>query len=491
MAVRRVVPGTEWSGQGSLEVSLYVNDAFLAYYNKPARARLRGLVENPVISGALLRRLVNEHLNEVRGYLGGRREWSDEQFDALADHPDPDVRVQLAEALHVQPEQRASLVGDPSFKVLLALASGPTPFDLPITTREPMLPLWAYDRLIERDARLREAIAGSCWAPHDLRERLSPSPTVPRAPMDELRLDRQAAEELTRLENMWDRARAAADPRLPADLVAKLAADPSPTVRLAASMHPGLSEQQRAAIDYRVAPEDRITPARWATITRDPQQQRQCAYSAHVGLRRSLAYNPSLSPDLVAVLATDEDFAVRLLLCENHADVPGETVLATYLEARTLSRGQLLDHPALPRRGLARLADSSDPSARCLVVLDPDASPELLERLSHDAHPAVRASTADDQRLSLARVLELFDDPLTTERAAANPHLPIHVMERILADERVEGTPTVYLGTWKPSELPAEDRTQHRSDRRSPSDRRAAMPPAHRLDLRRLLAWRK
>lgn len=133
-------------------------------------------------------------------------------------------------------------------------------------------------------------------------------------------------------------------------------------------------------------------------------------------------------------LPTDEDFAVRLLLCENHADVPGETVLAAFLEARTLSRGLLLDHPALRRLGLARLADSSDPCARCLVVLDPDASPELLGRLSHDPHPAVRASTADDQRLSPARVLELLDDLATTECAAASPHLPIHIMERILAD---------------------------------------------------------
>jgi hypothetical protein len=293
MAVRHVIPGIGWSGQGSLEVSMYVNDAFLAYYYKPTRARLRGLAGNPAISGALLRRLVDEHLKEVRFFLGGRREWSDEQFDALADHPDPDVRVQLAEALYAQPEQRARLVGDASFKVLLALASGPNlPPDLPITTREPILPLWAYDRLIERDARLRKAIVHNSWAPQELRERLSPSPTVPRAPVDEPRLDRQAAEELTRLRYEPDRAKAAADPRLPVDLVAKLAADRSPMVRLAASMHPGLSEQQRSAIDYRVAPEDRIMPARWAMITRDPQQQRRCAYSAHVGLRRSLAYNP-------------------------------------------------------------------------------------------------------------------------------------------------------------------------------------------------------
>ena len=435
-----------------MEVSLYVNDAFLAHYNKPARARLRGLARNPAVSGALLRRLVDEYFQEVGFYLDGRRYWSDEQFDALADHPDPDVRIRLAEALHVRPEQRARLVEDSSFKVLKALAAGPTPFDLPIAVREPTLPLWAYDRLIDRDTRLREAIANSRWAPEDLRQRLSPSTT---APAGEPLLERQEAEELTRRGSDWDRAGAAADPRLPADLVAKLAADPSPAVRLAASMLPGLTEQQRAAIDYSVAPGDRITPASWAMTTRDPQQQRQCVYSAHIGLRRSVAYNTSLSSDLVAVLAADDDFAVRLLLCENHADVPGETVLATYLEAETLSRGRLLDHPALRQVRLAHLANSSDPSARCLVTLDPDAPPELVEQLSRDPHPAVRASTADDQRLSPSRVLELFDDPSTTETAAANPHLPVHVMGRILADaraladEQIEGTPTVYLGNWK------------------------------------------
>jgi hypothetical protein len=420
---------------------------------------LRGLAGNPAVSGALLRRLVDEQFQEVRYCLDGRRYWSDEQFDALVSHPDPDVRIHLAEALHAKPEQLARLVEDPSFKVLKALARGPNPFDLPIAVYEPRVPLWAYDRLIDRDTRLREAIARSPWAPKDLRQRLSPSIT---APVDEPLLEREEAEELARRGSDWDRARAASDPNLPADLVTKLAADPSPMVRLAASMHPGLTEQQRAAIDYRVAPEDRIQPARWAMTTRDPQQQRQCVYSAHIGLRRSVACNTWLPPDLVAVLAADDDFAVRLLLCENHADVPGETVLATYLEARTLSRGRLLDHPALRQVRLARLASSSDPSARCLVTFDPDAPPELVEQLSHDPHPAVRASTAADQRLTPGRVLELFDAPSTTEPAAANPHLPVHVMERILDDartlagEQIKGTPTVYLGNWNPGELPRQ-----------------------------------
>jgi len=439
-----------------LEVSLYVNDAFLAHHNKPARARLRGLARNPAVSGALLRRLVDEHFQEIGTDLLFRRYWSAEQFDALAGHPDPDVRVCLAEARHVTPEQRARLVEDSSPRVVKVLVRGLLSFDLAIAVRESTLPPWAYDRLIDRDPELGKAIARSRGVPKELRKQ--PSSITLRA--DEPVLELHEAEALIRRGSDRVRALEDAGTRLPADLVVRLAADASPEFRLAASMYPRLTEQQRAAIDYRVGPDDRIEPARWAMITRDPQVQRQCVYSAHIGLRRSVAYNRSLPPDLVAVLAEDDDFAVRLLLCENHADVPGELVLATYLEARTLSRDRLLNHPAFPRVGLARLASSADPSARRLVMLDPDATPELVEQLSYDPHPAVRATTADDQRLSPSRVLELFDDPLITEGAAASPHLPVHVMERILADagslaaEQIEGTPTIYLGNWKPDELP-------------------------------------
>jgi hypothetical protein len=393
-----------------------------------------------------------------------RPEWSDEQFGALAAYPDPNVRGLLAEALSVTPEQRARLVEDRAFTVLRALAYGPEIPDLRFT-REPLLPLSAYERLIERDARLRDGIASSPWTPRELRDRLAPpTPTAPDpTPADEPPLDPQEAELRVGSESEWTRREAAADPRLPADLVARLATDPAPSVRLAVSMRQELSEEQRAAIDYQVAPDARITPVRWARTTRDPQEQRRCAYSAHVGLRRSVACNTSLSPDLIAVLAEDDDFAVRLLLCENQMDVPGETVLATFLEARTMTRGRLLSHPAFQRVGLARLADHPDPGARCLVMLDPEAPPQVVERLSHDPHPAVRESTARDRRLSPGRVLELFDDPLTTEGAAANPHLPVPVMERILADaatladEKIEGKPAVYLGNWKPEDLPPDE----------------------------------
>jgi hypothetical protein len=128
-----------------------------------------------------------------------------------------------------------------------------------------------------------------------------------------------------------------------------------------------------------------------------------------------------------------------------------------------MSRGELLDHPSLQRNGLARLADSPNPRARAVAVLDPDAAPELIERLSHDPDPMVRVRTANDPRLSPSRVLELFDDPSTTGAAAANPHLPVPVIHRVLtdaatlADEVVEGEPAVYLGRWSPDQLPTND----------------------------------
>ena len=48
----------------------------------------------------------------------------------------------------------------------------------------------------------------------------------------------------------------------------------------------GLSEQQRAAIDYMLAAEDRITPARWAMVTREPLEQRRSVYR-RVGRRQA------------------------------------------------------------------------------------------------------------------------------------------------------------------------------------------------------------
>ena len=60
----------------------------------------------------------------VTSSLTSRTEWSDEQFEILATHPDREVRVLLAQTRHVTPEQRARLVEDPDPRILDALAEG-------------------------------------------------------------------------------------------------------------------------------------------------------------------------------------------------------------------------------------------------------------------------------------------------------------------------------------------------------------------------------
>lgn len=169
---------------------------------------------------------------------------------------------------------------------------------------------------------------------------------------------------------------------------------------------------------------DRLPRLGWV-LEADGERLQRCVSSAHPGLRRSAACNKALTAQQIATLAADDDFPVRLLLCENQAAVPTDLVVRTYLEARIITRGQLLSHPAIVGADLTRYADSPHWGARALVVLDGHAPAELIEHLSRDEHPGVRNWVAHDSRLSPQRLLELFENPETTEAAAANPNLPI------------------------------------------------------------------
>ncbi|WP_406357694.1 hypothetical protein [Streptomyces sp. NBC_00658] len=167
---------------------------------------------------------------------------------------------------------------------------------------------------------------------------------------------------------------------------------------------------------------DGLTPATRETLLADPDTE----------VRRAAALRACVDDAAL----TDE--LVRLLTCEYQPSAPADALLAMVLEWAGYTRADMLARPQFLREGLVRYAEDENPSVRMLAVYDPDASPELIERLSHDASTGVRYTAAGDPRLPLARIEELLTQQDTAQPAAGNPALPVEVMHRLL-DESVPG----------------------------------------------------
>ncbi|WP_207945589.1 hypothetical protein [Actinomadura sp. 7K534] len=446
--------------------------------------RLEGLAANPAAPAGLLLLILERAEPRMRNALLRREGVPDAVYEAAARHPDPRTRRLVATTGHAPVPVRARLADDPDPVVRRAVAAAPE-------HREPAKPLPGdvLARLAaDPDAQVRDALCDNAALPAGVRAALAadpdakvrlgalwswpeppdevvdaalddPDPAVRRLAMrlachrrpefaapllasgpacavaSTVPLDAGQARELCRDPRPETRAAAAANPHLPPDLVGVLAADPEPAVRLAVSLRPELTEEQRAAIDYHVGPDDRLRPPEWFWARLDDiGLLRRCATSAHVGLRRFAAHSPHLPADLVARLAADDDFAVRLLLSEHHPDPPGELLLAMALESPFFTSLDRVGHPNFPCAGLARLAGSADATARALALRDPALTAGLVERLSRDPDAAVRAAAARDERLPVPRLLELLDDPDAAGSAARNPGLPESAMKRILYD---------------------------------------------------------
>ncbi|MGX1273659.1 hypothetical protein [Streptomyces phaeoluteigriseus] len=446
-----------------------------------------GLASNTAAPASVLLRLLKlNHEWSTVPRLAGRASLPDEVAEALLTHPDRRVRGALAASAGADPELRARLLDGPASDAIL-VACGPNPYG----TTAPPLPDHAYARLLAHDnANVRYETADAPSTPahvllplathedpffrraacrrvwHELAPEVrgalldDPDPEVRgqaalhvmaddeertawlvdtlaghyrlRDVLAHGRLERGLAEHL--LAEGTHLAQLVGNPTFPADLAATLAGHQDPAVRLAVSARPELTEEQRAAIDWKVTEEDRLEPLVWVWRGRaDAELLRRCARSAHTWLRRSAAACAELPDDCVELLADDEDFAVRLLLAERHPKAPPELLLDLYLHGTHRAVGMLTARPGFPSAGLAeRFADSPDPQERALALRDPAATPELVERLSRDPDGFVRLMAAFDRRLSVRRVVELLDDPEVGFAAAANPLLPVAEMTALL-----------------------------------------------------------
>ncbi|KPC65341.1 translation initiation factor 2 [Streptomyces chattanoogensis] len=218
------------------------------------------------------------------------------------------------------------------------------------------------------------------------------------------------------------------------ELVRALARDDAPQVRTAISLRPGLSEDERAAIDYTVDADENFGPyEHHAHPAPDPAASAVYARSRHPLLRRRAAQDPALPAALVALLARDDDPGVRMLLAHNHPAPPPELLLRSYLEHRGKARDLLIEHPRFPVAGLGpRFADADAAGERRLAVLDPGLAPATADRLTRDPNTTVRAGAARHPHLPHERLLALLADEELGEHAAANPALPVTVMRGLL-----------------------------------------------------------
>ncbi|MEU3822671.1 PE-PGRS family protein [Streptomyces sp. NPDC030392] len=359
-----------------------------------------------------------------------RADLSPDTCERLAAHPNPAVRAAAVELPGLPGPFAAALAADPVAAVRAAACPAAWPhLDSP-----------ARRRLLDDPAPVaRRAALLAHHEDHPLPRPVYEAEDLGETAVRRCRLERDLAEHLAAHPDATLRERLAANPHLPPDLVAALGHDPDDAVRLAVSVRPELTEQQRASVPYTVAPHTlRRTPPWVAALHGDPEAMRRCAASAHPLLRAGAARARRLPPDAVERLARDEDSVVRLFLAESCDDAPADLLLEVWRwwDGGFSHPDRPRGHPNFPRTGLLRYADDPSPRMRRLAPDDPQSTPELVERLSRDPAAEVRRRAAEDPRLSAASAVRLLDDVDEGVRitAARNPVLPARSLVRLLRD---------------------------------------------------------
>jgi hypothetical protein len=277
-----------------------------------------------------------------------------------------------------------------------------------------------------------------------LHHREHPMPLAVFATLDDKRdaletclLERDLADQVARHGEPFERRSLAANPRLAQDLIHVLAEDADAGVRYRISTRPDLTEEQRAAVQYDFDPRAHHFPLDWVVALHDDEvAMRRLSASSHPLVRRSVARARHLPPDVVSLLAQDEDRVVQLFLAESCDDAPADMLLRVWQwwDGSLTTPDRPRGHPNFPRHGLLRYADDPNPRMRRLALDDPESTPELVERLSRDRSEEVRRRAVTDPRLSPTAAAWLLEDPHEHIRSAAarHPNMPAGTLVRLL-----------------------------------------------------------
>jgi hypothetical protein len=389
---------------------------------------IQGLSQNTAASAAVIRRIIT--VQDRLAYPGiwlTLVDFPAQTLAELAAHPDPRIRRAVSENRHTDIETLAVLAADPEPRVRLVAV-------VMANDRGLTLPAHLVARLLTDDANPRIRSEAQCQktrlaaasAPASPKPEPTPPPPEPPAPQ----LPIAEAESLLASPDPTVRADAVWNPRVPRDLALRLADDPDDTVRLRLSLREDLSDQQRQAIAYIVPDGYHQSPPWISALQTDAEALIRLATSPHVLIRRSIARFRHLPAKAVTLLADDEDFFVKLTLCQNCADAPHELVIEMYAWWHGKTSWFLTFHPNFRRPGFAKYARHVNDRLRLLSLRDPELSVDEIVRLAAD--PQLRSAALRDARIPTAHLQAALLDNTGAHAAAANPTLPDNVMHTLL-----------------------------------------------------------
>lgn len=358
-----------------------------------------------------------------------------EVYELLARDPEPEVRRALAFNRHLPADVRAAMLDDADSRAAAIAATEwvPAPAGRIGELLSRVTDAFGRQMLLFRlDGPLPAEAARAMLADLDSAAGDAFSSGLLRQIAEVAGLDADLAIRFLASPDL--RAAVAANPTLPARHVAALARDPDNQVRAAVVARRDLDPVMRESIpvDY----DDRGSAVVGWLLADDLPEPDWLAYarSRHQIFRKTLAVRPGLPDEIVEILARDESFAVRLLVCERQPDAPGWLLAQTAAEWTSYSRWDMLARKNFPVGAATRLACSEEARDRAVAPAHPGLAADTIEALLADDDAAVRRYAATSPAIPAIRLIELLGaaDPALATGAAENPALPVAAMHKVL-----------------------------------------------------------